>query len=137
MSEIIAGRVEEGVRRIFRKVPRLFYGKAPEKTILAARKNPAEIAADIGIVSTHAQIIDPATPQRTAVSRLVAPTPITAPVIVCVVLTGMPANEAPMIEMAAAVSAQKPPMGCSLVIFVPRVLTIRQPPAMVPKAINV
>ncbi len=71
----------------------------------------AEICADIGMVKTQAQRILPATPQRTAVNRFVDPTPIMAPVIVCVVLTGMPATEAPIIEMAAAVSAQKPPMG--------------------------
>ena len=53
----------------------------------------------------------PAIPQRTAVRRFVDPTPIMAPVIVWVVLTGMPATEAPIMEMAAAVSAQKPPMG--------------------------
>ena len=41
-----------------------------------------------GIVKTHAQTIWPATPQRTADSRRVAPTPTMAPVIACVVLTG-------------------------------------------------
>ena len=46
--------------------------------------------ADAGIVRTHAQTICRATPQRTADSRRVAPTPMIAPVIVCVVLTGMP-----------------------------------------------
>jgi hypothetical protein len=37
--------------------------------------------------------------------------------------------------VAAAVSAEKPPMGLSAVIFWPRVLTIRQPPDSVPSAI--
>jgi len=37
--------------------------------------------------------------------------------------------------MAAAVSAQKPPIGLSAVIFWPSVLTIRQPPDRVPSAI--
>ena len=37
--------------------------------------------------------------------------------------------------MAPEVSAQKPPMGWSLVIFVPIVLTMRQPPNIVPSAI--
>ena len=37
------------------------------------------------MVSTQAQTICPATPQRTAESRRVAPTPTIAPVIVCVV----------------------------------------------------
>ena len=71
----------------------------------------AEINADMGMVNTQAQMIFPATPHRTAVSRFVAPTPIMAPVIVWVVLTGMPAAVAPIMEMAAAVSAQNPPMG--------------------------
>ena len=42
------------------------------------------------MVSTQAQTIWPATPQRTAERRRVAPTPTIAPVIVCVVETGMP-----------------------------------------------
>ncbi len=60
-----------------------------------------------------------------------------APVMVWVVLTGIPPREAPMMEKAAAVSAQNPPMGCNFVIFVPIVLTMRQPPIMVPIAITV
>ena len=48
------------------------------------------MSADAGIVSTQAQTICPATPQRTADSRRVAPTPTIAPVIVCVVLMPMP-----------------------------------------------
>jgi hypothetical protein len=39
-------------------------------------------------VRTHAATMFPATPQRTAESRLVAPTPITAEVIVWVVEIG-------------------------------------------------
>ena len=42
-----------------------------------------------GIVSSHAQTMRVATPQRTADSRLVDPTPTIAPVMACVVLTGM------------------------------------------------
>ena len=63
------------------------------------------MAAAIGMVSTQAQTIWPATPQRTAESRRVEPTPMIAPVIVCVVLTGMPNIEAPNRQTAAAVSA--------------------------------
>src|SRR5450759_2758996 len=96
----------------------------------------AEIRAETGIVKSHAQTIFPATPQRTAVSLVVAPTPTMAPVIVWVVLTGIPAIEAPIIEQAAAASALNPPMGRSLVILVPIVLTMRQPPNIVPKAIT-
>ena len=38
--------------------------------------------AEMGMVKIHAQIMLPATPQRTAESLLVAPTPTIAPVIV-------------------------------------------------------
>ena len=93
------------------------------------------ISAEIGIVSTHAQTIFVATPQRTALSRFVAPTPIIAPVMVCVVLTGMPKCVAPKMVMAPAVSAQKPPTGLSFVSPTPIVLTILQPPDIVPAAI--
>ncbi len=72
---------------------------------------PADIRATMGIVKIHAHTIFPATPQRTAVNLLVEPTPTMAPVMVCVVLTGIPAIDAPIIDMAAAVSAQKPPIG--------------------------
>ena len=46
--------------------------------------------AAAGIVATQAHTIRPATPHRTAENRCTAPTPVIAPVIVCVVLTGMP-----------------------------------------------
>ena len=42
-----------------------------------------------GIVSTHAAIKFFITPHLTAERRLVAPTPITEPAMVCVVLTGI------------------------------------------------
>ena len=56
----------------------------------------------MGMVKIHAQIMFPATPQRTAESLLVAPTPTIAPVIVWVVLTGIPATDAPIMAQAAA-----------------------------------
>ena len=55
--------------------------------------------------------------------------------VTVVVLTGTPAWVAKKMLMALAVSAQKPSMGRSLVIFWPMVLTMRQPPNMVPSAI--
>lgn len=91
----------------------------------------------MGMVKSHAQMMFPATPQRTAESLLVEPTPTIAPVMVCVVLTGMPATVAPMMEQAAAVSALKPPIGWSFVILVPMVLTMRHPPNIVPREIMV
>jgi hypothetical protein len=54
----------------------------------------AEIAAAQGMVRIQAHTIWPATPQRTAVSLRREPTPMIEPVIVWVVLTGMPKNEA-------------------------------------------
>ena len=86
-----------------------------------------------GIVRTHAHTTRPATPQRTADSRRLAPTPTMAPVMVCVVDTGMPACEVKKRVAAAADSAATPPTGCSLVIREPIVLTMRQPPVSVPE----
>ena len=86
------------------------------------------------MVRIQAQTMLLATPQRTAESRWVAPTPMIEPVMVWVVLTGMPPMAVPMSMIAPAVSAQKPPIGRSLVSFIPMVLTMRQPPARVPSA---
>ena len=76
----------------------------------------------------------PATPQRTADRRWIAPTPMIEPLIVWVVLTGMPPIAVPISVMAPAVSAQKPPTGRSLVMRIPIVFTMRQPPLIVPRA---
>ena len=57
-----------------------------------------------------------------------------APVIVCVVLTGTPSALAEEQRDGAGVSAAKPPNGCSLVILLPIVWTMRQPPDSVPSA---
>src|SRR2546425_4915617 len=77
----------------------------------------------------------PATPHRTAERRCAAPTPEIAPVIVWVVLTGMPKCDAMNSVMAPLVSAQKPPKGVSLVSRCPIVLTMRHPPDIVPRPI--
>jgi hypothetical protein len=66
---------------------------------------------------------------------LVVPTPRIDPVIACVVEIGIPNCVEMIIVVAAAVSAQKPPTGCSRVIPDPIVLTIRHPPKQVPSAI--
>ena len=52
--------------------------------------------------------------------------------MVWVVETGMPAAVAPNSVSAPAVSAQKPPTGFSLVMLMPMVFTMRQPPNIVP-----
>jgi hypothetical protein len=78
-------------------------------------------AAEAGIVMIQAHTMRRATPHRTADNRWIAPTPIIAPVIVCVVLTGIPARAVPKRVVAPALSAQNPPNGLSLVIFDPMV----------------
>src|SRR5215831_18544891 len=103
-------------------------------SLISKNEIPANVAA-AGIVRTQAQTIRPATRHLTADNRVVDPTPAIAPVIVCVVDTGIPEKVAPKIVIAPAVSAQKPPTGRSLVIFDPIVCTMRQPPESVPKAI--
>ena len=90
-----------------------------------------------GIVKIHAQIILPAIPQRTALGRCDEPTPTIAPVIVCVVDTGIPNAVAVNNVIAPPDSAQKPPIGLSLVSRCPMVFTIRHPPNIVPKAMVV
>ena len=87
------------------------------------------------MVSTQAHTTFRATPQRTADSRRMLPTPMIAPVMVWVVLTGMPKLAEPRSAMAPAVSAQKPPIGWRAVRRIPIVRTIRQPPKSVPSPI--
>ena len=65
-------------------------------------------AIQIGKVITHVITILRATPHRTAERRLVAPAPITEPLMHWVVLTGMPRLEAASITAAAEVSAAEP-----------------------------
>ena len=91
----------------------------------------------MGIVKIHAQTILIVTCHLTEETLLAAPTPATAPVITCVVETGTPRWVAMKMLAALAVSAQKPSIGLSFTIFWPMVLTIRQPPVKVPKAIAV
>jgi len=96
--------------------------------------NPEIIAAH-GMVKSQAHTMRNVTFHRTADSRFTEPTPEMAPVITCVVLTGIPKwVEKKMLE-AAAVSAHTPSIGRNLVIFWPIVLTMRQPPDSVPRAI--
>src|SRR5688572_15947768 len=72
------------------------------------QKHAAAMIAAIGMVRIQAHTIRPATAQRTDDRRRAAPTPTMAPVIVCVVLTGTPRDEARRIVIAPPVSAQKP-----------------------------
>src|SRR5437773_1722728 len=95
----------------------------------------AAISAEAGMVRIHVVTIRPATPQRTAEKCWIAPTPMIEPLIVCVVLTGMPPIAVPRSVIAPAASAQNPPTGRSLVMRIPIVFTMRQPPAIVPRPI--
>ena len=91
------------------------------------------ITALTGIVRIQAHNRLTVTPQRTAESLFVAPTPMIEPVIVCVVLTGIPSFSVMNNVMAPAVSALTPSSGVTLVILVPMVFTILQPPLNVPR----
>src|SRR3954464_10887779 len=89
--------------------------------------------AEHGMVSTHAQTMFPPSPQRTAETDCVEPTPTIDPVMVCVVDTGMPRAVARNSVIDPESSAQKPPTGRIFVMRCPIVLTMRQPPNMVPR----
>ena len=91
----------------------------------------------IGIVKIHAQIKFTVTPQRTAETRLVAPTPMIETVMVCVVDTGIFRCSVKNKVMALAVSAAIPSKGVILVILLPIVLIIFHPPLSVPSEIAV
>lgn len=76
----------------------------------------------------------PATPHRTALIRLLAPTPMMQGLLAWVVDTGMPRRLAPKRTSALLGSAAKPWKGLILMILVPIVLMMRFPPANVPDA---
>ena len=79
----------------------------------------------------------PATPQRTADSRSLDPTPMIALEMTWVVETGIPKCDAVRMIVAAVVSAAKPWTGSSFTTCWPIVRMIRQPPAAVPSEIAV
>ena len=85
-----------------------------------------------GMVRIHAQSRLKVTPHRTADKRFVAPTPMIEPVMVWVVLTGIFRFSVRNKVIAPAVSAATPSKGVTLVIRVPMVLMIFQPPLIVP-----
>ena len=73
----------------------------------------APTAAEHGSVSIQATMMLPATPQRTAESRLAAPAPMIAPDITCVVDSGKPTCEADRITAAPAPGPRSPAPGPS------------------------
>ena len=87
------------------------------------------------MVKIQAQTMLPATPQRTAEALRTEPTPTMAPVMVCVVDTGIPSAEARKITIDPAVEALNPWCCDSLVIREPIVSMIFHPPVIVPMAI--
>src|SRR5512133_2814448 len=96
------------------------------------------INAAAGKVSTQAVTILPATPHRTEDSRFVAPTPIIADVMVCVVEMGALRTSALKYRIElATVSAAKPSGGPRSMTRRPRVRMIRHPPEYVPAASTV
>jgi len=89
----------------------------------------------MGKINIQAATILPTIPQRTAESRLVAPTPMIAELTQWVVLTGIPNSEASSMTVAAEKSETKPWTGWRAVTLHPDVLTTRQPPIAVPELI--
>src|ERR687890_1733490 len=95
------------------------------------------ISAAAGNVITQAMTMLPATFQRTAFNRFVAPTPMIAEVIVWVVEIGAFSTSALKNSTElATVSAAKPSAGPRSMILRPSVGMMRQPPAYVPAARN-
>ena len=92
-----------------------------------------------GIVRTQAQTMRRVTPQRTAERRRVAPTPTIAPVMVCVVLTGMPKWAVASSVSAPADSAAKPPKASYLAsrAFYPLTMPLTVGPGSISVAIAV
>ncbi len=96
---------------------------------------PAASNALTGIVKIHAHKRFTVIPHLTADSRLVAPTPMIEPAIVCVLLTGIFKASVINKVTAPAVSAATPSNGVTFVMRVPIVLMIFHPPLNVPSAI--
>jgi len=88
-----------------------------------------------GKVNIQAETISAPTPHLTADSLRVAPTPMIAVLMVCVVLRGIPKVEASIMTRPEAVSAAKPWTGFSFVIPIPIVRMILHPPQAVPTPI--
>src|SRR3954471_14494150 len=98
-------------------------------------KVSAPTTAAHGSVSTQATAMFPATPQRTAERRLAAPAPMMPPEITWVVERGKPTCEAERMTAAPAPWAANPCAGSILMMRLPIVRMMRQPPTYVPAAI--
>ena len=102
-----------------------------------SKKVPAPTIAAPGIVRNHPLTIDIAKSQWTLRGLRMAPTPLIAPVITCVVDTGIPRALALKSEIEPARVAALHQIGVSLVILLPIVRMIRIPPKSVPMPIAV
>ena len=85
-----------------------------------------------GIVSIHDRIMRRAVIHFTDFTPSVSPTPITPPVMVCVVLTGIPKNEVTIRVVAPANSAEKPLIGVIFDNPPPMVFITYLPPMRIP-----
>src|SRR5204863_7601326 len=94
----------------------------------------APIDPAAGIVSSQAATMLPATPQRTAETRLPAPAPITPPLITWVVESGKPKWVEARITAALAPCEEKPCAWCILMMRVPAVGRTREPTLEEPRA---
>ena len=88
-------------------------------------------------MNIHAHTMRRVIPHLTAFAFFAAHTHEIAPVIVCVVETGTPNDEAVKRDIALAVSAANPSIGRSFTIFDPIVFTILHPPVSVPREIAI
>src|SRR5690606_31552294 len=100
--------VARGRRELWPATDKPPYSPRAKATI---QYNTAANDADAGRVRIQAVTIRVPTLQRTAEKRWVMPTPKMAPVMVCVVLTGMPNHERTRMVAPPPVSAQNPPTG--------------------------
>ena len=98
-------------------MPKIYFGRNGR----AMYSSNAPKNAEHGIVRSQAHTMLRAIPQRTADILCIDPAPTIAPVIVCVVLSGMPRRDRNTMVTPPPVSAQKPPTGCSFVKRIPRV----------------
>ena len=115
------------------RTPRASVNRTPASD--SATIDTAASSALSGSVKTHAVTMLPATPQRTAERRLLAPTPMMHALMQWVVDTGTPRWLAPRMTNAPLVSAANPCSGVMRMILLPIVLMMRCPPADVPRAI--
>lgn len=98
------------------------------------KKMPVPMAAEAGMVISHARIIFFVIPQFTDFGVLLVPTPITEEVITCVALIGKPVRFAIVTTKMVAIWEAKELWISILQISMPTVLIMLYPPVIVPVA---